>query len=47
MLFAAAALEAFWSSARWVEPNVKFAVGGCCWAVVIAYFVFQGRPRRA
>ena len=47
MLFVAAALEAFWSSARWVEPNVKFAVGGACWCVVIAYFVFQGRPRRA
>ncbi|MEO8923517.1 MAG: stage II sporulation protein M, partial [Caldimonas sp.] len=46
MLFVAAALEAFWSSARWVEPNVKFAVGGACWVAVIAYFVFQGRPRR-
>lgn len=46
MLFVAAALEAFWSSARWVEPSVKLAVGGCCWAAVIGYFVFQGRPRR-
>lgn len=47
MLVVAAALEAFWSSARWVEPSVKYGVGGACWAAVIAYFVFQGRPRRA
>ncbi len=47
MLIVAAALEAFWSSARWVEPGVKYGVGGACWAAVIAYFVFQGRPRRA
>jgi uncharacterized membrane protein SpoIIM required for sporulation len=47
MLFVAAALEAFWSSARWVEPNVKFAVGAACWVAVIAYLLFQGRPRRA
>jgi uncharacterized membrane protein SpoIIM required for sporulation len=47
MLVAAAAIEAFWSAARWVEPGVKYAVGGCCWAAVIAYFVLQGRPGRA
>jgi uncharacterized membrane protein SpoIIM required for sporulation len=46
MLIVAAALEAFWSSARWVEPGVKYLVGGGCWAAVIAYFVLQGRPRR-
>jgi uncharacterized membrane protein SpoIIM required for sporulation len=46
MLFVAAALEAFWSSARWVEPSVKFAVGAACWIAVLAYFTFQGRPRR-
>ncbi|MEP7295476.1 MAG: stage II sporulation protein M [Burkholderiales bacterium] len=45
MLLVAAALEAFWSSARWVAPGVKFGVGGVCWAMVIAYFVGQGRPR--
>lgn len=47
MLVVAAAIEAFWSAARWVEPGVKYTVGGCCWAAVIAYFVFQGRPGRA
>jgi uncharacterized membrane protein SpoIIM required for sporulation len=46
MLVVAAALEAFWSSARWVEPGVKYAVGAACWVAVIGYFVFQGRPRR-
>ena len=47
MLLIAAALEAFWSSARWVAPGVKFGVGGVCWALVIAYLVGQGRPRGA
>jgi uncharacterized membrane protein SpoIIM required for sporulation len=43
MLVIAAALEAFWSSAGWVAPGVKFAVGGCCWAMVLAYLGLQGR----
>jgi uncharacterized membrane protein SpoIIM required for sporulation len=47
MLAVAAIIEAFWSGARWIDPGVKYAVGGCCWAAVIAYFVFQGRPGRA
>ncbi|MEP7300367.1 MAG: stage II sporulation protein M [Caldimonas sp.] len=46
MLLVAAALEAFWSSARWVDPVVKYAVGAACWAGVVGYFLFQGRPRR-
>jgi uncharacterized membrane protein SpoIIM required for sporulation len=46
MLLVAAALEAFWSSQRWVDPFVKYAVGGVCWAVVLGYLVWQGRPRR-
>ena len=45
MLLIAAGLEAFWSSARWVAPWVKYLVGGVCWALVIAYLVGQGRPR--
>jgi len=45
MLLIAAGLEAFWSSARWVAPWVKYLVGGVCWAIVIAYLVGQGRPR--
>jgi uncharacterized membrane protein SpoIIM required for sporulation len=46
MLLVAAALEAFWSSARWVAPAVKFGVGAACWALVIAYLGWQGRPRQ-
>jgi uncharacterized membrane protein SpoIIM required for sporulation len=46
MFLVAAALEAFWSSARWVPAPVKLGVGAACWLAVIAYFVFQGRPRR-
>jgi uncharacterized membrane protein SpoIIM required for sporulation len=46
MFAVAAALEAFWSSARWVPAPVKFAVGAACWLVVLAYFAFQGRARR-
>jgi hypothetical protein len=34
------------SSARWVSPAVKYGVGAACWALVIAYLVFQGRPAR-
>ena len=45
MLLIAAGIEAFWSSAIWVPPAVKFGVGGVCWALVIAYLVGQGRPR--
>ena len=47
MLLVAAALEAFWSSARWVEPMVKYGVGGACWIAVVAYFFLHGRQRRA
>ncbi|MEO8152508.1 MAG: stage II sporulation protein M [Rhizobacter sp.] len=45
MLLIAAAVEAFWSSARWVPPAVKYGVGGACWALVIAYLGWQGRPQ--
>jgi uncharacterized membrane protein SpoIIM required for sporulation len=47
LLMVAAAIEAFWSSARWVAPAVKYGVGAACWALVLAYLAFQGRPRRA
>jgi uncharacterized membrane protein SpoIIM required for sporulation len=43
MLLIAAALEAFWSSAGWIAPGVKYAVGGTCWALVFAYLGLQGR----
>jgi uncharacterized membrane protein SpoIIM required for sporulation len=47
MLVLAAAVEAFWSSARWVAPMVKYGVGALCWALVLAYLAWQGRPGRA
>lgn len=47
LLLIAAAVEAFWSSARWVEPAVKYGVGAVCWALVIAYLGWQGRPARS
>jgi uncharacterized membrane protein SpoIIM required for sporulation len=47
MLIVAAALEAFWSSAGWIAPQVKYGVGACCWALVFAYLGLQGRGRDA
>lgn len=46
MLVVAAAIEAFWSSARWIPSEVKYGVGGACWALVFAYLGLQGRPIR-
>jgi uncharacterized membrane protein SpoIIM required for sporulation len=43
MLFVAAAIEAFWSSASWIPPTVKYGVAGVCWTAVFGYFVFQGK----
>ena len=43
MLFVAAAIEAFWSSASWIAPAVKYAVAAACWIAVVAYFALQGR----
>jgi uncharacterized membrane protein SpoIIM required for sporulation len=45
MLLIAAAVEAFWSSARWIPVAVKYSVAAVCWAAVMAYFAFQGRRR--
>lgn len=42
MLFIAAVLEAFWSSARWLPVTVKYAVAALCWTGVFAYFIRQG-----
>jgi uncharacterized membrane protein SpoIIM required for sporulation len=44
LLVVAAAVEAFWSSARWIEPNVKYGVAAACWMLVIGYLAWQGRP---
>ena len=43
MLLIAAAIEAFWSSARWLPLPLKYSVAGVCWFSVIAYFTLQGR----
>lgn len=43
MFLIAAAIEAFWSSARWLPNAVKYSVAAACWIAVIAYFTLQGR----
>ena len=43
MLLIAAAVEAFWSSARWLPLPLKYSVAGVCWLAVLCYFTFQGR----
>ena len=43
MLLVAAAVEAFWSSANWLSPTVKYAVAAVCWAAVLGYLALQGR----
>lgn len=42
----AAFVEAFWSAEPQVPANVKYAVGALCWALVILFFTFAGRPNR-
>ena len=43
MLLIAAAIEAFWSSARWMPLPLKYSVAGVCWLAVMSYLAFQGR----
>jgi uncharacterized membrane protein SpoIIM required for sporulation len=43
MFFIAAAIEAFWSSARWLPHTVKYGVAAACWIAVISYLTLQGR----
>ena len=45
MLTIAAAIEAFWSSQRWIPLPMKYSVAGVCWAAVLAYLTLQGRGR--
>lgn len=45
LLLIAAAVEAFWSSARWVPHQVKYVVGAFSWIVVIAFLCWPGRAR--
>jgi hypothetical protein len=46
MLLIAAAVEAFWSSARWLPLSIKYSVAALCWAGVIIYLTLQGRRAR-
>jgi len=43
MLIVAAGIEAFWSSARWLAPEIKYGVAAMCWIAVLSYFTLQGR----
>jgi uncharacterized membrane protein SpoIIM required for sporulation len=43
MLLIAAAIEAFWSSARWIPLPVKYGVAATCWIAVLTYLLRQGR----
>ena len=45
MLIIAAAIEAFWSSQRWIPLPMKYGVAGVCWIAVMAYLALQGRGR--
>ncbi|HSI49394.1 MAG TPA: stage II sporulation protein M [Ideonella sp.] len=46
LLLLAAATEAFWSSAAWVQPGVKYTAAALCWPLVMAYLAgrFGARP---
>jgi uncharacterized membrane protein SpoIIM required for sporulation len=46
LLVIAAAVEAFWSSANWLNPSVKYSVAAVCWAAVLSYLILQGRRAR-
>ncbi len=43
MFLIAAAIEAFWSSARWLPVTVKYVVAAACWIAVLSYLTLQGR----
>lgn len=45
LLLVAAAVEAFWSSAKWLPLPLKFSVAALCWAAVIGYLWRSGRAR--
>jgi uncharacterized membrane protein SpoIIM required for sporulation len=46
MLLIAASLEAFWSSAKWIPPLMKYGVAAICWIAVLSYLTLQGRSAR-
>jgi uncharacterized membrane protein SpoIIM required for sporulation len=46
MLIIAAAIEAFWSSAKWIPLTMKYSVAAFCWLAVLSYLCLQGRSAR-
>ena len=46
LLIVAAAVEAFWSSAAWLPPAVKYGAAAVCWIAVFGYLALQGRHAR-
>lgn len=46
LLLIAAAVEAFWSSAMWIPPTVKYFVAAACWCGLLGYLILQGRHAR-
>jgi uncharacterized membrane protein SpoIIM required for sporulation len=46
LLLVAAAFEAFWSSAAWIAPGVKYGVAAVSWALVVGWLGLMGRERR-
>ena len=44
MLLIAAAVEAFWSSSRWIRRDVKYSVAGACWAGTARLSAAAGTP---
>jgi len=47
MLLIAAAIEAFWSSQRWIPLPMKYSIAAVCWAAVLSYLTLQGRGHDA
>jgi len=45
-LLVAAFIEAFWDSAAWIPPFMKYAVAALCWTGVLTYLTLQGRSAR-
>ena len=46
MLVVAAAIEAFWSSSRWIPHVVKYGVAAVCWTAVLGVLHVAGPPCR-
>lgn len=46
LLVIAAAVEAFWSSAGWLSPAIKYTGAAVCWTAMLAYLWLQGPSAR-